>query len=205
MNRNFDLEYLHTLTLLMEKTMLWSAVLSLRHISGSITDITVSSSHYVWEEGSERGRGLEAGGCLGNSSRLCWRMGNGRAIWSSKVGRQRAPFLSRACRKMPIAAKNGSHAHSWQPAATMKRKTWLERRHHQSCCSALNSCEHVLVNILPLEAPITAGDGTPSSPFWEEAAGGRPPCPPRLLRWWRAFTYKVMAKLSLMLYFNALT
>lgn len=34
-------------------------------------------------------------------------MGNRRVIWSSKIGRQRAPFLSRACRKMPIVTKNG--------------------------------------------------------------------------------------------------
>lgn len=112
-------------------------------------------------------------------------MGNRRAIWSSKVGRQRAPFLSRACRKMPTVAKNGlakTSTLSWQPEATMKRKTWLERRDHQSCCSApLNSCEHVLVDRVPLEAPVTAGDGTPSNCSGKQEAGGRPPCPPRLL------------------------
>lgn len=42
MNKNFDVEYLHTLMLLMEKTVLWWAVLSLRHILGSITDSSVS-------------------------------------------------------------------------------------------------------------------------------------------------------------------
>lgn len=104
-------------------------------------------------------------------------MGNRKAIWSSTVGRQRAPFLSRACRKMPIVTKNGlakintlskGQGVQEQPGATMKRKTWLESRHHQSCCSALlNSCEDVLVDILPLGAPVTAGDGTLFNLFWE--------------------------------------
>lgn len=104
-------------------------------------------------------------------------MGNRRAIWSSKAGRQRAPFLSRACRKRPIVAKNGL-----AKTSTLSKGQGVAGAacsHHEEenlsgeetppellFCSS-EFCEHVLVDVLLLEAHVTTGDVTPFNPFWE--------------------------------------
>lgn len=153
-------------------------------------------------------------------------MGERKAACSSKAGRQRALFHSRACGKMPTVARNGLAGNSKQTLnmvrrlqgwlmATTKRKPQLERTHHQNCCSApLNSSEHVLVGTArchskPQSELLPAGGGTQFNPFWQAGGWWEVALSPRLLSslapWWGAFVYKVMTELSLIPYFNSLT
>lgn len=99
--------------------------------------------------------------------------------------------------------------------ATTKRRTWLERTYRQNCCSAaLNYSELVLgatadCHLKLLSQLLPAGGGTQFNPFWQAGSWWEATWAPRLLSglapWQRAFAYKVMAELSLILYFNALT
>lgn len=175
------------------------------------------------EQGSERGQSREKGRLFGELLEALLKHGKRKAIWSSKVGRERALFHSRACRKM---ARNGLAGNSKtdskkvrslqeQPVATMKGKSWLERTHHQSGCSApLYSSEHVLVGTAHchsklLSRLLPAGDRSQFNPFWQVGGWWEATLSPQLLSslapWWGAFAYKVMTELALILYFNALT
>lgn len=143
------------------------------------------------EQRSERGQSREKGRLFGELLEALLKHGKRKAIWSSKVGRERAPFHSRACRKMARNGLAGNSKQTLKSSGVCRSSQWPPRRGkagwrgHATRAGVLLLCtllsmswweQHIATrSCCHGSFQLETGHGSIPSGKWE--AGGRPPCP----------------------------